>query len=93
MLKSLYCHVFLCEPPEMDYTQLNDKQRQEMLDTIGVDGIDVVIGTSSYLRDFSHGKSIEEIINLAQTVLTYIREQNSTIELRFSTEDSRHPAL
>ena len=57
------------------------------LDT-GVDGIDVVIGTSSYLRDFSHGKSIEEIINLAQTVLTYIREQNSTIELRFSTEDS-----
>ena len=57
------------------------------LDT-GVDGIDVVIGTSSYLRDFSHGKSIQEIIDLAQTVLTYIREQNPTIELRFSTEDS-----
>ena len=57
------------------------------LDT-GVDGIDVVIGTSSYLRDFSHGKSIEEIIDIAQSVLTYIREQNPSIELRFSTEDS-----
>ena len=31
------------------------------LDT-GVDGLDVVIGTSSYLRQFSHGKSIDEII-------------------------------
>lgn len=57
------------------------------LDT-GVDGIDVVIGTSSYLRDFSHGKSIEEIIDIAQSVLTYIREQNPSLELRFSTEDS-----
>ena len=57
------------------------------LDT-GVDGIDVVIGTSSYLRNFSHGKSIEEIIELSQSVLTYIREQNPSIELRFSTEDS-----
>jgi glycine cleavage system pyridoxal-binding protein P len=26
----------------MDYTQLNDKQRKEMLDTIGVDGIDAL---------------------------------------------------
>ena len=57
------------------------------LDT-GVDGIDVVIGTSSYLRDFSHGKSINEIIDIAQSVLTYIREQNPSLELRFSTEDS-----
>src|SRR5690554_164390 len=26
----------------------------------GVDGVDIVIGTSSYLREFSHGKSIEK---------------------------------
>jgi homocitrate synthase len=57
------------------------------LDT-GVDGLDVVIGTSSYLRQFSHGKSIDEIIDLAAEVLTYIRAQAPTIELRFSTEDS-----
>ena len=57
------------------------------LDT-GVDGIDVVIGTSSYLRQFSHGKSIDEIIDLAADVLTFVRSQAPHIELRFSTEDS-----
>lgn len=57
------------------------------LDT-GVDGIDVVIGTSSQLRQFSHGKSIDEIVDLAAEVLTFIRSQAPGIELRFSTEDS-----
>lgn len=57
------------------------------LDT-GVDGIDVVIGTSSHLRQFSHGKSIDEIVDLAAEVLTFIRSQAPGIELRFSTEDS-----
>ena len=54
----------------------------------GVDGVDVVIGTSSKLRQFSHGKSIDEIIDLAAEVLTWIRAQTPEIELRFSTEDS-----
>ncbi len=57
------------------------------LDT-GVAGLDVVIGTSSMLRQFSHGKSIDEIIELASAVLTWIRAQAPGIELRFSTEDS-----
>lgn len=57
------------------------------LDT-GIDGLDVLIGTSSQLRQFSHGKSIDEIIDLAADVLTWIREQAPDIELRFSTEDS-----
>ncbi|NMC78577.1 MAG: homocitrate synthase, partial [Chloroflexi bacterium] len=52
----------------------------------GVDGVDVVIGTSSQLRSFSHGKSIEAIIDLALEVLTYLKSQN--VEMRFSTEDS-----
>ena len=55
---------------------------------LGVDGVDVVIGTSSRLRQFSHGKSIDEIIDLAADVLTWIRAQAPEIELRFSTEDS-----
>jgi homocitrate synthase len=55
---------------------------------MGVDGVDVVIGTSSRLRQFSHGKSIEEIIDVAGEVLTWIRAQAPDIELRFSTEDS-----
>lgn len=57
------------------------------LDT-GVDGLDVVIGTSSLLRQFSHGKTIDEIVELATAVLTFIRAQAPDIELRFSTEDS-----
>lgn len=57
------------------------------LDT-GVGGLDVVIGTSSMLRQFSHGKSIDEIIDVASEVLTWIRAQAPNIELRFSTEDS-----
>ena len=54
----------------------------------GVNGIDVVIGTSSYLRQFSHGKAIDEIIDLSEEVLTFVRTQAPDIELRFSTEDS-----
>jgi homocitrate synthase len=57
------------------------------LDT-GVDGLDVVIGTSSPLRKFSHGKSIDEIIALAEKVLPWIRAQAPHIQLRFSTEDT-----
>lgn len=52
----------------------------------GVDGVDIVIGTSSKLREFSHGKSIDEIIESAQTVLEFLKTQN--VEMRFSTEDS-----
>ncbi len=52
----------------------------------GVDGVDVVIGTSSYLREFSHGKSIESIIEMAAEVFAYLRHQH--VEMRFSTEDS-----
>lgn len=57
------------------------------LDT-GVHGLDVVIGTSQALRTHSHGKSIEQIIDTAHDVLSYIREQAPHVILRFSTEDS-----
>lgn len=64
------------------------KEDAEVALEAGVDGIDVVIGTSSRLRQFSHGKSIDEIIELAAEVLPWIRQQAPGIELRFSTEDS-----
>lgn len=57
------------------------------LDT-GVHGIDVVIGTSPQLMQHSHGKSINQIIDAAAEVLSFIREQAPDIILRFSTEDS-----
>ncbi len=52
----------------------------------GVQGVDIVIGTSSYLREFSHGKSIDQIIEMAANVYEYLKTQN--VETRFSTEDS-----
>jgi homocitrate synthase len=57
------------------------------LDT-GVQGVDVVIGTSPQLMQHSHGKSIRQVIDTAYEVLSYIRTQSPHIILRFSTEDS-----
>ncbi|MEM9954904.1 MAG: homocitrate synthase [Chloroflexota bacterium] len=55
---------------------------------IGVDGLDIVIGTSPQLMQHSHGKSIQQIIDTALDVCAYVREQAPNIILRFSTEDS-----
>ncbi len=52
----------------------------------GVDGIDVVFGTSSYLRQFSHGKDIGYIIDSALEVVEFVKSQG--LEVRFSSEDS-----
>jgi homocitrate synthase len=52
----------------------------------GVDGIDVLFGTSSKMRAFSHGKSVEEIIETGTEVVSYIQAQG--LEVRFSSEDS-----
>lgn len=69
----------------LTHTRCHIDDAKRAIDT-GVDGVDVVIGTSSYLRKFSHGKSIEQIIEIAQEVVTFIKSQN--VEVRFSTEDS-----
>jgi homocitrate synthase len=52
----------------------------------GVHGIDVLFGTSSLLRQFSHGKTIPQIIESAIEVVQYIKSQG--FEVRFSSEDS-----
>ncbi|CAG8514121.1 4981_t:CDS:2 [Paraglomus brasilianum] len=52
----------------------------------GVDGVDVVIGTSSYLREFSHGKDMNYITTQAIEVVNYVKSKG--IEVRFSSEDS-----
>ncbi|EPX71048.1 homocitrate synthase [Schizosaccharomyces octosporus yFS286] len=52
----------------------------------GVDGVDVVIGTSQYLRKYSHGKDMTYIINNATEVINYVKSKG--IEVRFSSEDS-----
>lgn len=55
---------------------------------LGLDGINTVIGTSSLLRAFSHGKAIPKIIESTVEVLSYIKQQRPDVEIRFSTEDS-----
>ncbi|PNP78442.1 hypothetical protein FNYG_08388 [Fusarium nygamai] len=52
----------------------------------GVDGVDLVIGTSSFLREFSHGKSMELIQKTAIEVIEYVKSKG--VEVRFSSEDS-----
>jgi homocitrate synthase len=52
----------------------------------GVDGIDVVFGTSALLQQYSHGKSISQITDAAIKVVSYIKEQG--LEVRFSSEDT-----
>ncbi len=54
----------------------------------GVQGIDLVIGTSSYLREFSHGMAMEQVIDRSVEVLSWLRSEAPNLELRFSTEDS-----
>lgn len=52
----------------------------------GVDGVDVVIGTSSFLMDHSHGKDMAYIHKTAIEVINFVKSKN--IEIRFSSEDS-----
>src|SRR5438046_8457920 len=51
-----------------------------------VDGIDILFGTAWILREFSHGKSVDEIIEDAGEVIAFIRDHGK--EVRFSSEDS-----
>ncbi|HEX2621850.1 MAG TPA: homocitrate synthase [Phototrophicaceae bacterium] len=70
-------------------THIRCKKEDAMLALeTGVHGIDIVIGTSPQLMKHSHGKSINQILDTAAEVLTFIREQAPDIILRFSTEDS-----
>lgn len=52
----------------------------------GVDGLDLVIGASSILREHSHGKDIAYIKKTAVEVIQYVKSQG--LEVRFSSEDS-----
>ncbi len=53
----------------------------------GVQGIDLLFGTSKYLRA-AHGRDIPRIIEEALEVIELIREQAPEVEVRFSAEDT-----
>ena len=50
----------------------------------GVDGLDVVIGTSSFLREHSHGKDMAYITKTALEVIAYIKSKG--LEVRCESE-------
>jgi isopropylmalate/homocitrate/citramalate synthase len=52
----------------------------------GVDGLDVVIGTSRQLMEHSHGKDMAYITETAIEVIKYVKSKGK--EIRFSSEDS-----
>jgi homocitrate synthase len=65
-----------------------NKSDAETAMSLPVDGLDIVIGASTLLRKFSHGKDIPQIIELAIDVLSFIKRERPDLEIRFSTEDT-----
>jgi homocitrate synthase len=52
----------------------------------GVDGINLYYGTSPHLREYSHGRRIEDIIDAAIKAIRYVKDQGLIV--RFSAEDA-----
>ena len=51
---------------------------------IGVDGVDVVIGTSSFLREFSHGKDMAYITKTAIEVIEFVKSKGMSHTTEFT---------
>ena len=52
----------------------------------GVYGVDLLFGTSSELREFSHGEDIDGIIEKSAEVIEFVKSQGCNV--RFSSEDT-----
>jgi homocitrate synthase len=53
-----------------------------------VDGLNFYMGTSEQSRSSNHGKSLEEIISLAQNIIGDVRKRYPDLPLMFSGEDA-----
>lgn len=58
---------------------------KKAIDT-GVDGVNMLFGSSEWLRKYSHGRSIDQIIKQATEVALYVKSQG--VEVRYSNEDA-----
>lgn len=52
----------------------------------GVDGVNLMFGTSALLRAHSHGLTLDEIVDRARTVIAFLKARG--LEVRFSAEDA-----
>jgi hypothetical protein len=57
----------------------------------GVDGLDVVIGTSSFLREHSHGKDMAYIEKTAVEVIEYVKSKGLEVRCESSLFIICHP--
>ncbi len=69
----------------LTHTRANLSDAQ-MAAACGVDGIDILFGTSSELRAFSHGRGVADIIDESLEVIRFIKSQG--LKVRFSSEDT-----
>lgn len=51
----------------------------------GVDGLDIVIGTSSFLREHSHGKDMAYIEKTAIEVIEYVKSKGLEVRCEFNS--------
>ncbi|KAK3177904.1 hypothetical protein OEA41_000036 [Lepraria neglecta] len=69
----------------LTHVRCNMQDAKIAVDT-GVDGLDIVIGTSPQLMQHSHGKSMDYIRETALEVVQFVKSKG--LEVRFSSEDS-----
>lgn len=69
----------------LTHTRAKLEDVQRALDC-GVDGVDILFGTSSELRQFSHGQSVDAIIAQSCEVIDYVKQHG--VSVRFSSEDT-----
>ncbi|MDQ3396962.1 MAG: homocitrate synthase [Deinococcota bacterium] len=69
----------------LTHTRANLEDARMAVDC-GVYGVDILFGTSSELRRFSHGRSVGEIIETSLSVINFVREEGCNV--RFSSEDT-----
>ena len=49
----------------------------------GVDGLDIVIGTSSFLREHSHGKDMAYITKTALEVIEFVKSKGLEVRCTY----------
>ena len=69
----------------LTHVRCNMNDVKKAIDT-GVDGINMLFGSSEWLRKYSHGRSIDQIIEQATEVASYVKNQG--VEIRYSNEDA-----
>ena len=60
----------------------------EAASTAGFDGLNIYFGTSPQSQAFNHGKTLDEIVTSARTLLEDVRRNYPELALRFSGEDA-----